>query len=176
MARVVLLAMADLPDEDMQSLVDAGHEVVVMHPQKASVFALIDGLGGSVPDGEEPKADKEEEEEPKEEPPEEEETAEEPPEEVEEPPKGTKTEESLSLFDVSMPVYKSRHVDEPTMFVPSIKRGATGWHVKLAEGVNMTYATCPRQVVALFEGTMPLSKVKVVVCSSLKQPRIYIPA
>lgn len=123
MAKIVVLAQADLSDDELKSLVDAGHDVTLLHPQKASVFALLKGLGGSL-SGEEPK-----EEEPKEEPEEKAEGDEEaaPAEEPELPEKPVE-EAGWQVFGTDVRgAYAS--VKEPTLFVPSL----TGRYFQLSE-------------------------------------------
>jgi hypothetical protein len=131
MAKIVVLVQADLPDADLQSLVDAGHEVTILHPQKSSVFALLKGLGGSLSAEKEPKEENPEDgEAPEGEPPADEEAS------MEEEPEvpDTPVEEGWQLFGSNV---RGTYADvkEPTLFVPSL----TGRYFQLNEMSVSTY-------------------------------------
>jgi hypothetical protein len=180
MAKIVVLAQADVPDDELKSLVDAGHEVTVLHPQKASVFALMKGLGGSLTDEEPEDSDTEEQEEPEDkkskntdEAPAEDEVPADVPEEV---PDDAVTERYVQVLDVDVAAGRSKLVEQHVLYVPELngrffQLGDMEVSTALTRGQGRSASMTVKR-----GGRTELHEVLVVVDRGLTAPFFCIPA
>lgn len=169
MAKLVILTDADLDEAATKGLIDAGHDVVVLHPRKASIAALLKGLGAELPAAEEAPA------------PAEEAPAEEPAEETPAPEEGSPDEvkqEGWALSGHAVHAITTTAVTTPTLFVPVLEHAGLH-HVYTIGDTKFGFwadADAPATMLMLEHEGKPVSLIaKVVEDAKLQAPVFALP-